>query len=293
MRIGLTGAAGQLGSLVAEQLLEQLAAEDVVLITRRPEELHSFAARGAQVRRADFDEPSSLPGAVANVDRLLLISSTHESTPHRVEQHSRVIDAAREAGVSHITFTSMPKVDENHPTGPYALEYPASEQVLKDSGVDWTILQNAPYAEYLVARLTAAVEKGRLTSNAGAGRTAPISNVDCAAVAVAVLTEEGHSGQTYVATGQERYSQADLAALASELSGKRVDLLELDDEAFRQQAVADGVPEPFPRLLSNHLKAVRLGYFDDLTDTVEQLTGRPPRSLPDVLREHRSELLGV
>jgi NAD(P)H dehydrogenase (quinone) len=293
MTVGVTGAAGQLGSLVAEQLLERIAPEQLVLITRRPEALSAFAQRGASVRRADFDEPGTLRPALAGVDRLLLISSTHESTPRRVEQHTGVIEAAKAQGVTHVAFTSMPKVDADHPSNPYALEYPASEQVLKDSGLAWTILQNGPYAEYLVGRLAMAVATGRLISNAGDGRTAPVSNADCAAVAVAVLTEDGHTETTYVVTGPQLYSQGELAALASELSGRDVDLLELEDEAFTAQAAADGVPEPYPQLMTNHLHAVRLGHFDDLTDTVERVTGRAPRTLRAVLLEHRDELLPV
>jgi NAD(P)H dehydrogenase (quinone) len=293
MTIGLTGATGQLGTLVTEQLLDQLQLEEIVLLTRNPDALAHLARRGVAVRRADFDEPDTLEPALAGVDRLLLISSTHESTPHRVQQHKAVIEAAKAAGTKHIVFTSMPKVDKDHPTGPYAIEYLDSEQALKDSGLDWTILQNGPYAEYLVGRLALAIDKGRLASNAGEGRTAPVSNVDCAAAAVAVLTGEGHAGKTYVVTGPELYSQGELAALVSDVTGSDVSLLELDDGAFREQAVKDGVPEPFPRLMTNHLKAVRLGYFDDLTDSAETLTGHPPRALREVLVEHRDQLLGV
>jgi NAD(P)H dehydrogenase (quinone) len=293
MTIGVTGAGGQLGSLVAQQLLDEVGLDDVVLLTRRPETIAHLARRGVDVRQADFDEPASLEPALAGVDRLLLISSTHESTPRRVEQHRGVIEAARAAGTTHVVFTSMPKVDDDHPTGEYALEYLRSEQLLKESGLDWTILQNGPYAEYLVGRFALAIGKGRLASNAGAGRTAPVSNVDCAAAAVAVLTGEGHAGRTYVVTGPQLYSQGELAALVAEITGRDVALLELEDDAFRAQAVEDGLPEPFPRLMTNHLKAVRLGYFDDLTDAAEQLTGRPPRALRDVLVEHRDQLLGV
>src|SRR5258708_5726524 len=117
--VAVTGAAGQLGSLVAEQLLEQIAPEELILVTRRPEALAAFAARGVAVRWADFDDPASLAPAFAGADRLLLISSTHESTPRRVRQHTDAVHAAQAAGVTHVAFTSMPKVDEDHPTGEY------------------------------------------------------------------------------------------------------------------------------------------------------------------------------
>jgi NAD(P)H dehydrogenase (quinone) len=288
--VAVTGASGQLGSRVAEGLLQQLEPSEVILVTRSPERLASFAERGASVRRADFDEPASLEPAFAGADRVLLISATHESTPRRLAQHTAAVEAAKAAGVAHVVFTSMPKVDEDHPTGEYALEYLRSEEMLKSSGLDWTILQNGPYAEYLVPRFALALSKGRLTSNAGEGRTAPVSNEDCAAAAVAVLTGEGHAGRTYVITGPELYTQGELAALVEEVSGRPLPLLELDDEAMREQAAQDGIPDPMPKFLSRHLKAVRMGYFNDHTNSVEDLVGRPPRTLRDVLVEHRDEL---
>jgi NAD(P)H dehydrogenase (quinone) len=293
MTIAVTGAAGQLGSLVAQQLLPRIAPEDLILVTRRPEALTGFAERGVQVRQADFDDPGTLERALAGAERLLLISSTHESTPRRVRQHTDAVAAAQAAGVRHVAFTSMPKVDADHPTGEYALEYLRSEEMLKASGVAWTILQNAPYAEYLVGRFALALSLGRLATNAGDGATAPVSNADCAAVAVAVLTGEGHERRTYVVTGPELFTQAQLAALVADVTGHPLPLLELDDDALRRQAAEDGIPDPMPTFLSRHLKAVRLGYFDDLTTVVADLTGRPPRALRDVLVEHRDALLAA
>lgn len=290
MTVAVTGAAGQLGARVAAQLLEILEPEELILVTRRPETLSAFAQRGVAVRRADFDEPATLEPAFAGADRLLLVSSTHESTPRRVRQHTDAVAAAAAAGVGHVVFTSMPKVDSGHPTGEYALEYLESEQMLKASGLDWTILQNAPYAEYLVGRFALALLRGGLPSNAGQGQMAPVSNDDCAAVAVAVLTGDGHAGRTYVVTGPELYTQAQLAALVTEVTGRPLPLLELDDDAMRVRAAQDGIPDPMPMFLSRHLKAVRLGYFNDQTTVVADLTGRPPRPLRDVLTAHRAEL---
>jgi NAD(P)H dehydrogenase (quinone) len=290
MTVAITGAAGQLGSRVAEQLLEQLDPAELILVTRRTDELASFADRGVAVRYADFDEPQSLAPAFAGADRLLLISATHESTPRRIQQHTDVVRAAGVAGVRHVVFTSMPKVDEDHPTGEYALEYLRSEEMLKNSGLDWTILQNGPYAEYLVPRFALALSKGRLPSNAGEGRLAPVSNDDCAAAAAAVLTGEGHEGRTYVVTGSELFTQAELAELVSDVVGVELPLLELDDDGMRVVAAEDGIPDPMPKFLSRHLKAVRLGYFDDCTGVVEELTGKAPRPLREILEEHRAEL---
>jgi len=201
MTIAVTGAAGWLGGLIGTMLIDQLGADQVILITRRPKALDpSLAESGAHIRRADFEAPSSLAGVFDGAEKAMIVSADHTVTPCRVEAHRAVFEAARDAGVKHIAFPSMPKVDSNHPTGEYAMEYPHSEDLLKEIGVAWTVLQNGPYAEGLIPRAAIAAASGELTSNAGDGRTAPVSHADCARVAVAVLLDEGHEGKTYVVT---------------------------------------------------------------------------------------------
>ena len=294
MTVAVTGGAGYLGGLVARTLLETLSPDEVILITRRPDAVAAdLREAGVQIRQADFDDPSTLEGAFDGADRAMVMTVTFETTGRRVAQHRAAIEAACDAGVKHIVLPSMPKVDEGHPTGAYALEYPASEQVLKESGADWTVLQNGPYAENLIGRAAIAAATGELTSNAGDGRTAPVSHLDCAAVAAGVLLGDGHAGKTYVVTGGELFSQAELAALFSEVSGKPIRLVEFDDADHPERLRRDGIPEPFPTVLTRHLHAIRLGYFNDLTTVVQDITGRPPERLYDVLMEHRAEIVGA
>src|ERR671930_2299563 len=104
MSVIVTGAGGHLGRRVAEQLLERLTPEDLVLVTRRPEALRDFCARGADVRYGDFDDPASLRDAFAGGRRMLLIST--DASGRRVRQQRAAIDAARAAGIDHVVFTS-------------------------------------------------------------------------------------------------------------------------------------------------------------------------------------------
>jgi NAD(P)H dehydrogenase (quinone) len=290
MRVAITGASGQLGGLAAEIVLGRLAGDDVVLVSRTPEALRSFGKPGVQLRRGDFDDARSLAEAFAGVDRVLLISTTSAYTGRRVAQHRRAIEAAIGCGVSHVVFTSMPNTRPGHPSGTYAQEYRLTEEFLATTGIGWSTLRNSPYAENLLPRLLRAVATGRLTSNAASGRAAYISRADCAAVAAAVLLGPDDASTEYEITGPELLSQADVAALVSEVAGRQIALVDLDDADFLRDLADSGLPEARQQSLAAHLAAVREGYFDVSSRTAAKLIGRPPRTLREVLHGHRQEL---
>src|SRR6201990_2888835 len=138
MSVIVTGAAGHLGRLVADQLLERLPPERVILVTRRPEALREFGARGVKVRYGDFDNPASLADAFAGGRRMLLIST--DAVGRRVRQHRAAIDAAAAAGVGHVVFTSIVNPVAGNPIGANAWEQGKTEGMLHRSGLAWTVL---------------------------------------------------------------------------------------------------------------------------------------------------------
>ena len=145
MSVIVTGAAGHLGRLVAGQLLERLAPEDLILVTRRPEALRELGARGADVRYGDFDDPTSLSDAFAGGRRMLLIST--DAMGRRVRQHRAAIDAAAAAGVGHVVFTSHVNPVPGNPIGAIAREPGTTEAMLHRSGLAWTVLRFGSFAE--------------------------------------------------------------------------------------------------------------------------------------------------
>jgi NAD(P)H dehydrogenase (quinone) len=285
----VTGASGHLGRLVAEELLERVPASELVLVTRHPEALDDLAARGAAVRRGDFDEPAGLVDALAGGERMLLISTS--SVGRRVAQHRAAIEAAAAAGVRHIVYTSFPKPVPNHPVGPIATEHGETEAILHESAMAWTVLRNATFAELQVPPGALAVAGGKLYTNAGDGRLSSVSRRDCARVAAAVLTSDGHDGRTYDVTGPEALSQSELADLLAEVSGRPVELVPVGDRMLTWGLTRHGAPKPIARAIVAFGKAVREGYYDDVDSTVTTLTGQPPHSLRDVLIAHRGDLL--
>jgi NAD(P)H dehydrogenase (quinone) len=285
-RLAITGASGQLGRLVAERVLAQCAASDVILATRSPDALADFAARGADVRHADFDQPHSLRDAFAGAERLLLISAT--DLQRRVAQHRAAIAAAEAAGVRRVIYTSGSRPEPPNPAA-VAPSHCATEQALAASGVEWTVLRNSLYADYQVPEARRAIETGVLAHNRGSGRVAYVARDDCAAAAAAVLLQDGHDRAVYDITGDESYGAGALGALYAALGGKPVALRPIDDATFVAALVGkstDGHLRYGAELLASFGRAIRDGYLDVRSDAVAKLTGREPRSLRDVLAPH-------
>lgn len=276
MTIAITGASGQLGRLVADQLLTTVDPAELVLLTRDPAKLADYAERGADVRAADFSKPDELVEAFAGVERALLIST--DAVGARVEGHLAAIDAAVKAGVRHMAYTSVSGPTADNPAGVVA-DHAATEEALRESGLAWTMLRNNLYADMQVDSVAQAAATGQLVTNFGDGGAAYVTRADCAAVAAGVLTGEGHEGKAYDVTGPHAYTAADLADLATEKSGKPVEVVQVDDEAYTAGLVSAGLPDFIAPLLTSFGTATRLGKLATVTDVVEQVGGRKPTPL--------------
>ena len=276
MTIAITGASGQLGRLVADQLLTTVDPAEVVLLTRDPAKLADYAERGADVRAADFSKPDELVEAFAGVERVLLIST--DAVGARVEGHLAAIDAAVKAGVRHMAYTSVSGPTADNPAGVVA-DHAATEDALRESGLAWTMLRNNLYADMQVDSVAQAAATGQLVTNTGDGGAAYVTRADCAAVAAGVLTGEGHEGKAYDVTGPHAYTAADLAELATQKSGKPVEVVQVDDEAYTAGLVSAGLPDFIAPLLTSFGTATRLGKLATVTDIVEQVGGRKPTPL--------------
>jgi len=281
MKYAITGASGQLGRLTADELLERVPASDVVLITRRPEALAEYAARGVEVRAGDFSDPTTLPAAFAGIDRLLLVSTDAVGT--RLPGQVAAVQAAAQAGVSRIAYTSITRPEPANPAAVVA-DHAGTEQALRDSGTRWTMLRNAIYADMQVPVLQQAAATGQLVTNVGAGRYAYVTRADCAAAAAAALVSDDADDTIFDITGPDSLSSNDLAALAGKLGGTDVAVVDVDDAAYVAGLVEHaGLPEPVAQLLASFHQAARLGYFEAVSDDFAKLTGRPATPLGALL----------
>ncbi len=283
----VTGANGKLGRHVTQLLLDAKAGT-VIAASRDPSKLADLAALGAQTRSADFDNPASLAQAFKGVDRLLLISTDSMAPGQRLAQHAAAIAAAKQAGVGHVVYTSMPKPETSAVS--FASDHLGTENTLKASGLAYTILRNSWYQENLMLGLPPALKSGQWYSAAGNGKIPHIAHADCARAAAAALIQ-APANQTFTLTGPELLTTQQIAALASAATGKPLAVIELTDEDLAEGMKHAGVPDALIPMLVSFDTNTRQDGFDVLTNDVETLTGQKPTTLQAFFAANAQALL--
>lgn len=267
----VTGATGQLGRLVIDELLKTVPASQIVAAVRNPEKAADLAARGVQVRHADYDRPETLVPALQGASRLLLISASEVG--RRVPQHRAVIDAAVQAKVPLVVYTSILHA-ETSPL-PLAAEHKETEALLRASGLPVTLLRNGWYTENYTASVPVAVQHGAYLGCAGVGRIASAARADYAVAAARVLTADGQAGRVYELAGDSDWTLADLAAEIARQSDKGVVYRNLLEVEYRAGLLQAGLPDWLAALLAeSDTGASRGGLFDD-SRQLSALIGRP------------------
>ncbi len=285
----MTGAAGHLGRRVVELLLEKGAGK-IVAGTRKPEKLADLAAQGVTVRHADFDDPKGLETALAGADRVLIISTDAIDRPgRRLAQHKAAVAAAATAGVKHAVYTSMP----NPETSPvvFAPDHLGTEQALAASGMSWTITRMCWYTDFLIPTLAPAVASGQLVAATGNGGAPYVTREDCAQAAAAALASTDTSNRTWNITGPAVLTYAELAKLASELTGRPVTYVPVDAAERTAQLIGFGTPGPIAKMLVSGQMAIAQGKMGTATTAVKELTGREPMSVREFLSAHKAALV--
>jgi NAD(P)H dehydrogenase (quinone) len=279
--IVITGAHGQLGRLVIQNLLKTTPAAHIVAAVRNPEKARDLAAQGITVRQADYDQPATLATAFAGASKLLLISSSEIG--QRVPQHQAVIEAAQKAGVQLLAYTSLLRAD----TSPLALaaEHVATEGMLAASGLPHALLRNGWYTENHLASAPAALEHGAVLGCAQDGRIASATRADYAAAAAAVLTAEGQAGKVYELAGDTGHTLSELAAELDRQSGKPVAYHDMPQEAFAAALQSIGLPAGLAQLLADADTGVSKGGLFDDSHQLSQLIGRPTTPLAESVKQ--------
>ena len=267
--IAITGATGELGTLVVEGLLEKIPASQIIAAARTPGKAKDFADRGVRVREADYSRPETLNKAFAGATKVLLISGNELG--QRVPQHEAVIDAAKAAGVELLAYTSLLRADTS--TLALAAEHLATETYLRASGVPFVLLRNGWYMENLTAGVGPALEQGAFIGASRDGRFAAASRAEYAAAAVVSLTGEGHAQQVYELAGDVAFTRGELAAEVTRQMGKTVGYHDLP-EAEYEKILSGFLPPALAHVLADAEAKSAEGELDDNSHTLSRLIGR-------------------
>lgn len=280
MRIGVSGASGQLGKDVVAALLARGGGHEVVGISRTPGTVQSPAAG----RHGDYDRPESLIDAYAGLDRLLIIPSAEVRPGLRDRHFITSIDAAAQAGVGHVVMMSSAATREMEARAMFAA-YWRGEQHLMRVARRWSILRMNYYAESFAQVAALSLGTGAL-AGLGENRVAFVSREDVAAAAAGLLLGAGHAGAIHNATGPAAVTGAERAALMAEAAGKPLRFVALDEARLRRGMAQAGIPDAYIDALIDIERHFAAGDFDIVTGDVERLAGRRPASLREVLARH-------
>jgi NAD(P)H dehydrogenase (quinone) len=278
METGVTGATGKLGRLVIEKLKEKIATENIVALVRNPEKAKDLKVES---REFDYNNPGSLVGVLKGIDILLLISGNEIG--QRARQHLNVIEAAKNAGVKWVVYTSLLHADTS--TLSLAGEHLATEKALETSGIPYTILRNGWYTENYTGSVKGAIAGGAFVGSAGEGKISSATRADFAEAAVAVLTGQGHQGKTYELAGDEAYTLTDLAAEISRQTGKDIPYKNLPEDDYAALLKSFGVPDLYAGAIAGwDISASRGDLYDD-GKQLSKLNGKPTTPLALVVSE--------
>ncbi|NTZ04963.1 SDR family oxidoreductase [Burkholderia metallica] len=287
--IVVTGATGQLGRLVVNQLLSRgVPAAGIVAAVRTPSKAADLAALGMVVREADYSRPETLDAAFAGAERVLLISSSELG--QRGAQHKAVIEAAKKVGVQQLAYTSALHADRSPMS--LAVEHRETEAIIVASGLPYVLLRNGWYVENYLASLPAALAHGAFIGSAGEGRISWAPRADFADAAAAVLTQPVGGNRVYELAGDIAYTRADMAAEVNRQTGKSLQYVNMPGADYATALQNAGLPAAIAELIAeSDDHAARDALFDDGRQ-LSALIGRPTTSLSESVAAALAEAQG-
>lgn len=296
----VTGVGGYIGAAVVENLLKDgVPPEQIRVTSRNAETLARWRQRGVQGHHADFNDRAALLEAFRGAEHVFMVS-TMEVGEARQRQHRNAVEAAKQAGVGHIVYTSFLNADKPDVSSFELTDHKFTEQLIRGSGMRFNFMRNNQYADAMAEnQANIAISTGKSIGNAGKGRVGFVSRDDVAAVAARLLQGKGEPDTGYDVTGPEALDYGQIAALIKELSGAQFEVIDLTDEQMYAMWDSLGVPReasgdfsksPVPWCSDGMVsfgRMIRDGHLDRVTDVVERFTGSKPRSMRELMLERR------
>lgn len=277
MRIVVTGATGRIGGQVA-RLLAPVHEVELRMTGRSLRRVPPL--EGVETVRAEFSDAAACREAFAGADALLLVSAGEAAD--RLDQHRSAIDAAARAGVGHVVYTSFlgAAADAEFTL---ARDHGETEQMLRDSGLAWTMLRDSFYADVL---LDFAGEDRVIRGPGGTGRCAFVARRDVAEVAARLLRDPAPwAGRTLDLTGPVAVSLAEAALLMTRARGEEYEFVDETFEEARASRAPYGAPDWQIEAWISTYTAIASGALDVVSGDVEQVLGRAPQSLEEAVAD--------
>jgi len=272
LKVLVTGATGNTGSLLVPQLLQ--ADVDVRVFVRDEAKAKQYKDSGAEVVVGDLDKPGTILPAVKDVDKIYLLTWNGET---QLQQAKNVIEAAKQSGNPHIIRHSM-WGSENSRIIKQGYQI---DEMIKSSGLPWTILKPTFYMQNTMMAAQTVTSNGVIYWDMKDGKLGTIDVRDIADSAFAVIIGEGHEGKSYILTGPEAVSFNDIAETFSRVLDKDVKYVNVPGEASFQAMVGMGIPEWIAHGYAELSEGFSNNFANSTTKNVEILTGHPARSFEE------------
>lgn len=281
----VTGATGHFGNATIKFLLEKgVKASQISALIRNEQSAVEFKKKGVSTLIGDYNNYNSLQTAFKGVEKLLFVSSSDIS--NRMTQHQNVINAAKEAGVKHIIYTSFQRRNESEasPLWIVAQSHIQTEKWMKESGIDYTILKNNLYMDYLPGFIGENVAKsGVIFVPAENGKVSAVLRSEMAEATASILVTDGHIGKEYNFTNVKAVTYQEIAKTISEVIRKPINYISPSVEEYGKTLSNYGVPVEVVAIFSSFAVAQAQGELDIESTDIERLLGRKPTSVKDFL----------
>ena len=270
--IALTGATGQLGRLIIDSLLDRIAPDELIALTRSTEKAADLAQKGVALRLGDYENIDSLMAAFVGVRTLMFISNS--DVMRRAQQHKNVVDAAVGADIERIVYTSFIQTGSKDPL---TQSHADTEASIKSSGIPHIFLRDNFYMDMYVGEVNVAIEQGTYRTARGSDTGAAlVTRSDIARTAAVVLTEDGHEGKTYEMTGPASVTPAIIAATATAIAGKPIAQEQISFDELAEEYKQRGMPEPMVQLSVMLERMIGTNALAGVSDDIERITGKAP-----------------
>lgn len=277
--ITVTGATGNIGSLVVATLLEK--GTRVKALVRDPSKAEELRKSGVEIVEGEFTDAEAVRKVMEGADSALLIAPPN---PDAVKQMSALIAAAKKSGNPHVVRISAIGAAVDAPTDNGRLHY-QSDTELADSGLPHTILRPHFFMQNLLMSVPTISAQGQMYWGMGDGKLGLIDVRDVADAAAKILLDGGHEGKIYTPTGPESISFHDMSGIIGQAIGKEVTYTPVSLDTVKQSIIEMGWGEWGGQIMSDYSKAYSEGWGDFVNDDVETITGNKPRSLEQFAKE--------